>query len=51
MIGEEISGDTNQENITAEYLEKTTCILPIYLQNRLEVQEKGEELSNRLRVF
>ncbi|MEK4538374.1 hypothetical protein NST21_24020 [Peribacillus sp. FSL K6-1552] len=51
MIGEEISGDTNQENITAEYLEKTTCILPIHLQNRLEVQEKGEELSNRLRLF
>lgn len=51
MIGEEISGYTNQETITLELLEKSTYILPIGLQKRLEIQEKGEELSNELKLF
>lgn len=51
MIGEEVSGDTNQNEITLEDLGKITCILPICLQKRLGVQEKGEELSKQLRLF
>ncbi|MDP5277238.1 hypothetical protein [Chengkuizengella axinellae] len=51
LIGEVISGYINQEEITIEYLEKTTCILPINLQNRLGLQKHGRELSNQLRLF
>ncbi|MTH55344.1 hypothetical protein GKZ89_18275 [Bacillus mangrovi] len=51
MIGEEVSGDTNQNEITIEDLEKITCILPISLQKRLGVQGKGEELSKQLRLY
>lgn len=51
MIGEEISGYTNQEKINLEDLEKITCILPIRLQKRLEIQEKGKELTKQLRLF
>lgn len=51
MIGEEISGYTNQEEITLEDSEKITCILPIGLQKRLGIQEKGKELLKQLRLF
>ena len=51
MIGEEISGSTNQEAITSELLAKSIFILPIGLQKRLKTQEKGEELSNELKLF
>ncbi|UTI42237.1 hypothetical protein [Niallia sp. RD1] len=51
MIGEEISGYTNQEEITKEDSEKITFILPIRLQKRLGIQDKGEELSKQLRLF
>ncbi|TFB24086.1 hypothetical protein E3U55_04540 [Filobacillus milosensis] len=51
MIGEEISGYTNQEDITLEQLKKSTFIIPIVLQKRLETQEQGEALSNELKLF
>ena len=50
-IGEEISGYTNQEEITIEDTEKITCILPIILQKRLGMQENGEKLLEQLRLF
>ena len=51
MIGEEVSGCTNQDKINLKDLEKITYILPIRLQKRLEIHEKGEELTNQLRLF
>ena len=51
MIGEEISSYTNQEQINLRDLEKITCILPIHLQKRLEIQEKGKRLTKQLRLF
>lgn len=51
MIGEEVSGHTNQEDITLEFMKNIICILPSQLQVRLGLQEKGKELSNQLRVF
>lgn len=51
LIGEEISGYANQENITLKDLEKITCILPHRIQKRLGVLEKGEGLTNQLRLF
>jgi hypothetical protein len=51
MIGEEISGYKNQEEITFEDVEKITSILPIRLQKRLGIQEKGKELTSQLRLF
>ncbi|KYG34337.1 hypothetical protein [Alkalihalobacillus trypoxylicola] len=51
IIGEEISGHTNQENITYEVMKNITCILPIHLQDRFGVKEKGKELSNQLKIF
>lgn len=51
MIGEEISGYKNQEEITFEDVEKITSILPIHLQKRLGIQEKGKELTSQLRLF
>lgn len=50
MIGEEVSGYTTQENITAHCLDKITCILPMELQHRLGVRAEGEILSNGLLV-
>ena len=51
MIGEEISGYTNQATITYDCLKKITCILPLELQKRLGMSEKGEALSNDLRLI
>lgn len=51
MIGEEISGITNQKEMTLEDIEKITCILPVYLQKRLGIEGKGETLSKQLRLF
>ena len=51
MIGEEISGYTNQQEITIECLDRITCIIPVELQNRLGVRGKGQGLSNQLRVY
>lgn len=51
MVGEEISGYTNQEKITYEVMQNMTSILPSQLQDRLGLKGKGEELSNQLRVF
>ena len=51
MIGEEISGYTNQQDITLECLDRITCIIPVELQNRLGVRGKGQGLSNQLRVY
>lgn len=51
MIGEEVSGCTNQEQINIRDLEKITCILPIHLQERLEIREKGKELTKQLSLF
>ena len=51
MIGEEISGYTNQEEITLEDLGKITCIIPNQLQKRLEIQGEGNKLSKQLRLF
>ena len=51
MIGEEISGYTNQEEITLEDLGKITCILPNQLQKKLYIQGEGNKLSKQLRLF
>ncbi|MGP7817644.1 hypothetical protein [Niallia sp. 01092] len=51
MIGEEISGYTNQKDITVEDVKNITCILPTQLQNKLGLHGKGKELSNQLRMF
>lgn len=51
MIGEEISGITNQKEMTLEDIEKITCILPVHLQKRLGIEGKGETLSKQLRLF
>jgi hypothetical protein len=50
MLGEEVSGYTNQEKITLEDVGKVTCILPIGLQKRLGI-EKGKELSSQIRLY
>lgn len=49
MIGEEVSGYTNQQDITLECLDTITCMVPAALQKRLKVQ--GIELSNQLILF
>lgn len=49
MIGEEVSGYTNQQDITLECLDTITCLIPVTLQERLNVQ--GKELSNQLMLF
>ncbi|HZG73679.1 MAG TPA: hypothetical protein VEY51_19235 [Chondromyces sp.] len=51
MIGEEISGYTNQEEITYKVVQNMTCILPSQLLNRLGLKGKGKELPNQLRIF
>ncbi|WML56095.1 hypothetical protein [Neobacillus sp. PS2-9] len=51
MIGEEISGSTNQGQIALEDVGKIICILPTHLQKRLGIKEKGIELTNQLRLF
>lgn len=51
MIGEEVSGITNQKEMTLEDIEKITCILPVHLQKRLGIEGKGETLSKQLRLF
>ena len=54
MIGEEISGETNQEEITLGVMQNKpymTCILPSPLSDRLGLQGKGTALSNQLRIF
>ncbi|PLT30642.1 hypothetical protein [Peribacillus deserti] len=49
MIGEEITGYTNQEEITYEVVQNIICILPSHLQDRLGLKGKG--LSNQLIIF
>ncbi|KZZ85762.1 hypothetical protein [Bacillus sp. SJS] len=51
IIGEEVSGDANQETVTLDHLESASFILPIALQKRLKTQEKGKVLSNNLTLF
>lgn len=51
MIGEEISGYTNQEDLTDEVVQSLTCILPCHLRDRLGLEGKGKELSNELLLF
>ncbi|MFD6211461.1 hypothetical protein [Peribacillus sp. NPDC060253] len=51
MLGEEISGYTNQEDITYEVMQNMTFILPSRLQERLGLQGHGKKLSNQLRKF
>ncbi len=51
MIGEEISGCTNQADITYEVMQNLTCILPNQLIERLGLRGKGRELSNQLKLF
>ncbi|MEO2073789.1 MAG: hypothetical protein ABGX20_00010 [Bacillus sp. (in: firmicutes)] len=51
MIGEEISGYTNQGQISFEDVGKINCILPAHLQKHLGIKEKGKELTNQLRYF
>ncbi|MCM3585855.1 hypothetical protein M3182_08875 [Mesobacillus maritimus] len=51
MIGEEISGYTDQENLKVDCLDTITCLLPFELQRRLGVQKQGKILSNQLRLY
>ncbi|MFF3099440.1 hypothetical protein [Viridibacillus arvi] len=51
MIGEEITGYTNQEEITVKIVKNFTCILPNHLQRQLGLEGEGKELSNKLRMF
>ncbi|MES9685812.1 hypothetical protein ABWK22_23485 [Gottfriedia acidiceleris] len=51
MIGEEISGRTNQKGITLEDINNITCILPIQLQSKLGLHDIGVKLLNELRKF
>ena len=51
LIGEEVSGCTNQGDITYEVMQTLICILPSQLSERLGLGDKGKELSNQLRVF
>lgn len=53
VIGEEVSGETNQEEIRAKDLdnEYITFLVPIFLQNKLGVRDKGKERCNGLRVY
>lgn len=51
MIGDEISGSTNQGQISFDDVGKIICILPTHLQKRLGVKEKGKELTNQLKLF
>lgn len=51
MIGEEISGYTNGQQITAETVQKGIFLLPSALQERLGLNEDGMELSNDLKLF
>ncbi|MER1959451.1 MAG: hypothetical protein ABS942_18875 [Solibacillus sp.] len=49
IIGEEVSGYTNHQDITIEHIKNITCLGTVSLQERLEVQ--GKELSNQLILF
>lgn len=51
IIGEEISGYTNEANITINDLENVTLIMPSQLQTKLGLKRIGKELSNNLRIF
>ncbi|PFH82609.1 hypothetical protein [Bacillus sp. AFS088145] len=51
MIGEEITGRTNSQEITLVDINNITCILPIQLQIKLGLHDKGVKLSNNLRKF
>ncbi|MDN4492839.1 hypothetical protein [Ureibacillus aquaedulcis] len=53
VIGEEVSGYTSQNSISIDYLGKATCILPMNLQRKLDVQGegKGKSLSSGLLLF
>ncbi|MEH7351936.1 hypothetical protein [Gottfriedia acidiceleris] len=51
MIGEEVSGYINHDDITIDAVNNITCILPIQLQNKLGIQSKGFELTNELRIY
>jgi hypothetical protein len=54
MVGDEISGETNHEELTLELMKNKTymtCILPTPLLDRLRLNEKGTALSNGLRMF
>lgn len=54
MVGDEISGEANQEELTLELMKNKTymtCILPTPLLDRLRLNEKGIALSNGLRKF
>lgn len=50
MIGEEISGYTNQEELSVEIMDEITCLFPEGLQTRLGIQDMGRKLSNGLRI-
>lgn len=51
MIGEEVSGYINHDDITMDAVNNITCILPIHLQNKLGIQSKGFEITNELRIY
>jgi hypothetical protein len=51
MMGEEISGFTNQQELTVDMVNDLTCILPTALKDQLGVQEQGETLTNGLTIF
>ncbi|ODG93396.1 MULTISPECIES: hypothetical protein [Bacillaceae] len=51
MIGEEVSGRTNQKEITLVDINKITCILPNQLQSKLGLYNQGVKLTNDLRKF
>lgn len=51
MIGEEISGYTNLQELTGDTLKNMITILPVQLQERLGVRKQGRQLSNGLRVI
>lgn len=51
FIGEEVSGATNLESISNEFIEKHTTILSTQLQERLQLQASGKKISNNLILF
>ncbi|WP_010095594.1 hypothetical protein [Ornithinibacillus scapharcae] len=51
FVGEEITGATDQESITSDFVEKCITILPKQLQEKLQLQSNSKLLSNELKLF
>lgn len=51
VIGEEVTGSFDAEHLTADDVERLTCILPTSLQQQLGIQHEGLPLSTKLALY